>query len=69
MPIASTERLTAAVQEGWPQAEEPRARLLAEALVRLAISYVTAPSDSPEATAASVAALLGPYIDQALGIT
>ena len=71
MPVVqwATERLTAAVQEGWPEAEEPGARLLAESLVRLAISHVTAPSGSSEATAASVAALLSPYIDQALGIT
>ena len=44
----------------------PKPSLLAESLVRLAISYVTAPSGSPEATAASVVELLGPFIDSAL---
>jgi hypothetical protein len=42
-------------------------RLLAEALVRLAISYITTPSESAEDTAAAVATLLGPFIDRALG--
>ena len=45
----------------------PTSQLLAESLVRLAISYVTGPSGSPETTAASVADLLGPFIDRALG--
>ncbi len=63
----ATQRLTAAIQEGWPGAPEAETRLLAESLVRLAISYVTAPSGSPETTAESVVALLGPYIDRALG--
>lgn len=68
MPVVewATTRLTAAIQESWPGAPEAEARLLAESLVRLAISYVTAPSGSPGATAASVVALLGPYIDSAL---
>jgi AcrR family transcriptional regulator len=68
MPVVewATTRLTAAIRESWPGAPEAEARLLAESLVRLAISYVTAPSGSPEATAASVVALLGPYIDSAL---
>jgi AcrR family transcriptional regulator len=69
MPVVewATARLTAAIQDSWPGAPEANTRLLAESLVRLAISYVTAPSGSPETTAASVVALLGPYIDSALG--
>jgi AcrR family transcriptional regulator len=63
----ATARLTVAIREGWPEAPEAETRLLAESLVRLAISYVTIPSGSPETTAASVAGLLGPFTDRALG--
>ena len=69
MPVVAwaTARRAATIEEGWPQASDADVRLLAESLVRLAISYITAPSESPEATAASVADLLGPFIDHALG--
>lgn len=69
MPVVqwATNRLTAAIQEGWPQARARDANLLAEALVRLSISYVTAPSDSPESTATKTGELLAPFIDRALG--
>ena len=69
MPVVqwATARLTATIREGWPQAPEADTHLLAESLVRLAISYVTAPSGSPEKTAAAAGRLLGPFIDHALG--
>jgi AcrR family transcriptional regulator len=69
MPVVqwATARLAATIEEGWPQAPPSDVRLLAESLVRLAISYITGPSDTPEATAGSVADLLGPFIDNALG--
>jgi AcrR family transcriptional regulator len=63
----ATLRLAAVIEEGWPQAPKPDVSLLSEALVRLAISYITTPSESAENTAASVAELLGPFIDRALG--
>jgi AcrR family transcriptional regulator len=68
MPVVhwATARLTTVIEEGWPQAPEPKAKLLAEALVRLAISHITAPSDSPERTAAAAGELLGPFIDEAI---
>jgi AcrR family transcriptional regulator len=71
MPVVewATARLAATIVDGWPQAGEAAARLLAEALVRLAISYVTAPGAAPHATAESVGKLLGPFIDRALGVT
>jgi AcrR family transcriptional regulator len=65
----ATLRLAAVIEEGWPQAPKADVSLLSEALVRLAISYITTPSESAEATAASVADLLGPFIDRALGTT
>jgi AcrR family transcriptional regulator len=69
MPVVhwATARLAAVIEEGWPQAPVEMARLLAESLVRLAISYVTTPGGSPEATAESAGELLGPFIDRALG--
>jgi AcrR family transcriptional regulator len=69
MPVVhwATTRLTATIEEGWPQAPPDKARLLAEALVRLAISHVTAPGEAPETTAVATGELLGPFIDEALG--
>lgn len=63
----ATARLGAVIEQGWPQAAKADVALLSEALVRLAISYITGPSESPETTASSVADLLGPFIDRALG--
>jgi AcrR family transcriptional regulator len=69
MPVVqwATARLTATIEEGWPQAPPEKVRLLAESLVRLAISYITAPSEAPEVTATRAGELLGPFIDEALG--
>jgi AcrR family transcriptional regulator len=69
MPVVhwATARLTATIEQGWPQAPAAKVKLLAESLVRLAISYITAPSDTPETTATQAGELLGPFIDDALG--
>lgn len=69
MPVVqwATARLTATIEEGWPQAPPDKVKLLAESLVRLAISYITAPTDQPEITAERAGELLGPFIDKALG--
>ncbi len=69
MPVVqwATARLTVTIQEGWPQAPAAKAALLAESLVRLAISYITAPTDPPETVAVKAGELLGPFIDDALG--
>lgn len=69
MPVVSwaTARLAGVIEEGWPQAAKSDVNLLSESLVRLAISHITAPGDSPDTTASSVADLLGPFIDRALG--
>jgi AcrR family transcriptional regulator len=63
----ATARLATTIEAGWPQAPKADVLLLSEALVRLAISYITAPTESPETIATSVADLLGPFIDRALG--
>jgi len=62
----AAERLRAAIRERWPQASEHDDALLAECLVRLAISYATLPVGSAGMTASSITELLGPYIDRAL---
>lgn len=60
-------RLTAMIEEGWPEAPATDVKLLAEALVRLSISYVTTPGESAEEAARAASQLLGPFIDKALG--
>ncbi|HWO15232.1 MAG TPA: TetR family transcriptional regulator [Solirubrobacterales bacterium] len=65
----ATARLAAVIEEGWPEAAAADAQLLAESLVRLAISYITAPSHAPEDTATAAVHLLGPFIDRALGVS
>jgi AcrR family transcriptional regulator len=69
LPVVSwaTTRLAGVIEQGWPQAPKGDVDLLAEALVRLAISYITTPSETPGTTAAAMAELLGPFIDRALG--
>jgi AcrR family transcriptional regulator len=64
--VGATERLAAIMLSGWPTVEPPDARLLAECLVRLAISYAALPAGPTGMTAASVTTLLGPYIERIL---
>jgi AcrR family transcriptional regulator len=70
MPVVvwATARLFETISEGWPTAPPDKSQLLAESLVRLAISYITAPSNSPDETAKRAGELLGPFIDRALGV-
>ncbi len=63
----ATERLAGILHGGWPELGEPEARLLADSVVRLAISYAVLPSGVSEVTGRSVASLLGPYVERALG--
>jgi AcrR family transcriptional regulator len=56
-------RLTAVIVAGWPQVNLKSAELLSECLVRLAISYASLPKGPSSMSAASVATLLGPYIE------
>ena len=69
LPVVSwaATRLAAVIEEGWPQAAKADVALLSESLVRLAISHITAPAESPQKTAAAVAGLLGPFVERALG--
>jgi hypothetical protein len=62
----AAERLRWAIATRWPQAAEHDVALLAECVVRLAISYATLPVAPAGMTASSIGELLGPFIDRAL---
>lgn len=59
----ATERLAEVLEGGWTRLSEDEARLVAEPLVRLAISHLALPTDPPETVAANAAAMLGPYLE------
>ncbi len=63
----ATERLAALFTASWPQVGAPRARLVADCVVRLAISHAALPGGPAEATAAAVGEALGPYLEQVVG--
>jgi AcrR family transcriptional regulator len=54
------------IGEVWPQARADDARLLAQSLVRLAISHALLPSGDPGETARGVGRMLAPFVDQVL---
>lgn len=60
----AAERLTAVMLASWPPLERADAELLSECLVRLAISYAALPKGPANMTAASVATLFRPYLQQ-----
>lgn len=60
----AAERLAEIMLGGWPHVERAQAQQLAECLVRLAISYAALPDGAPAQTAASVMAMLGPYVER-----
>ena len=60
----AAERLSAVISAGWPQVHRDAIDLLAECVVRLAISYAALPTGPAGMTAASVATLLGPYLER-----
>jgi AcrR family transcriptional regulator len=62
-------RLTDMLVATWPQFARREARPLAECLVRLAISHAALPLHAPRRTASAVTALLGPYLEQSLGLS
>jgi AcrR family transcriptional regulator len=57
-------RLAAVISAGWPKVDDEAIALLAECVVRLAISYAALPKGPAGMTAASVATLLGPYLER-----
>ncbi len=59
-------RLCEAMRAGWPGVRDEDVELLADTFVRLALSYVTMPRDSPRQTAEAAATLLAPYVERAM---
>jgi AcrR family transcriptional regulator len=62
----ATARLSAFLQEGWPEIDPHKTTLLAEAVVRLAISYAALPAGPAGMSGAAIAELLGPFVRDAL---
>jgi AcrR family transcriptional regulator len=62
----ASRRLADTITAHWPGVERADLDMLADALVRLAISHVTAPRDPPARTAASITRLLAPSVQQML---
>jgi AcrR family transcriptional regulator len=63
---SATERLAGFLAAAWPRLALSDAHLLAESVVRLAISHAALPSGPAPLTAEAVAEVLGPYMDEAL---
>ena len=61
-----TGRLADLMLETWPGLPKADARLVADCLIRLAISHAALPAAAPEKTADSIARLLGPFVDELL---
>jgi AcrR family transcriptional regulator len=62
----ASERVGATIRTQWPQTVSVDLDSLADTLVRLAISHVTAPRDAPDRTAAAITRLLAPSIERML---
>jgi len=61
-----TDRLAELFTQIWSGVPEPDIRMVADTLVRLAISHAALPSAPPAQTAEDVAQVLGPAIDERL---
>lgn len=59
-------QVAALIVEVWPQVGADDASLLAETLVRLAISHALLPSAEPAEVAAGVGRMLAPFVDRLL---
>jgi AcrR family transcriptional regulator len=66
LPVLSmaTDRLGTFLATSWPRLSPEDARALAECFIRLAISHAALPTAPPPATAAQLAKILGPHLDQ-----
>jgi AcrR family transcriptional regulator len=60
----ATERVTRAVKNHWTASDEVDVRVVAEVLVRLAISHATLPTGSIEDAVESISMLIGPFVTQ-----
>jgi AcrR family transcriptional regulator len=58
-----TDGLADVLVANWAGVARPAAKLVADCLVRLAISHAALPGGPPARTAADIASILGPYVD------
>jgi AcrR family transcriptional regulator len=65
---AATDRLSAVMQTSWPDLAPTDADLMADVVVRLAISTAALPDGRVILTGASLSEVLGPFVDEALGV-
>lgn len=61
------DRIAGLITEVWPQVDAPDAALVADSLVRLAISHAVSPVADPETTTRSVTRLLRPLLVELIG--
>ena len=61
-----TAGLARVISERWPGVPAAGTQLLADFLVRLAISYAALPAGTPEETADGIVEIAGPYMDHLL---
>jgi AcrR family transcriptional regulator len=65
--LGAAARLADLIAGAWPQAQRADVEIIADCLVRLAISHAMLPGSEPAVTARAVAALLAPVIESVLG--
>jgi AcrR family transcriptional regulator len=65
---AAVSRLSELIVHAWPSMRRVEAKLISEALVRLAISHLLWPSATKPADRGSVAEVFGPYLEKAVGV-
>jgi AcrR family transcriptional regulator len=59
-------RIAALIPQVWPQVGAADAALVAESLVRLAISHALVPTQQPDTIARDIGRMLAPFVDQLL---
>lgn len=62
----ATDRLSTFLIAGWPDVKGRDARLLADCVVRLAVSHAASPAGAPDTTARDTARLFEPFLQAAL---
>lgn len=63
------ERIAEVVAEGWPEIPDRDVSLVADTVVRLAISYITTPAGPSSEVANAVGDLLSPFVERARGLS
>ena len=63
----AADRLAAVLAGIWTEVDAATVNLVADCVVRLAISHATLPGGPPAATAAALGEVLGPYLERVVG--